>query len=481
MVAAAGQQIFAAHDKQCVFLDSPAWCRGFVAGRGCGKTKVGAADIIHRAKNGESYMGVSPSYPAFIDTTWPVFRETCEELGVWIRGVHSPIPRATFRTQDGGKAEITFRTAENPESLRGPSKAGLWLDEASVMHEDVFKWAIPVLRHKGKMGRLTMTFTPKGRQHWTFKVFYVQLTESERFEVPREDQIEICGSFYKQRENHFLVSADTRDNPFLPPEFYSTIRGHYSESLAEQELGGLFVDMEGLLFRRMDFRFAEKLWTGEHIERVRYWDKAGTDEQDNPTAARSAGIRIAKNTKTNQYMVEDVVVGQWGPMKRNEIMLKVARQDAELYGNTVLIYCEQEGGSGGKESMDQTIRELAAYPVYRDIVSGKTLRTTQGVRLPGQAKVDRARPLAAQVEAGNIFLLRGAAWVDDYLDEVAAFPEYRWADQVDASSGAFNKLATHGLPSGHGGPERMPMPRADAAEQFGIQRVAPRRRERRRR
>ena len=32
-------------------------------------------------------------------------------------------------------------------------------------------------------------------------------------------------------------------------------------------------------------------------------------------------------------------------------------------------------------------------------------------------------------------------WVSDLLDEMEVFPSGKWKDQVDASSGAFNKLA----------------------------------------
>jgi predicted phage terminase large subunit-like protein len=54
--------------------------------------------------------------------------------------------------------------------------------------------------------------------------------------------------------------------------------------------------------------------------------------------------------------------------------------------------------------------------------------------------VERADPLAAQWQAGNVKLVRGA-WNKAYLDEMEAFPAGSHDDQVDASSGAFNKLA----------------------------------------
>ena len=55
-------------------------------------------------------------------------------------------------------------------------------------------------------------------------------------------------------------------------------------------------------------------------------------------------------------------------------------------------------------------------------------------------KVVRAEPLAAQAQVGNIRVAR-AGWTPSYLGELTAFPMGTYADQVDASSGAFNKLA----------------------------------------
>jgi phage terminase large subunit-like protein len=52
--------------------------------------------------------------------------------------------------------------------------------------------------------------------------------------------------------------------------------------------------------------------------------------------------------------------------------------------------------------------------------------------------VERAQPLAAQAEAGTVKIVEGN-WNRDYLDELCSFPEGK-ADQVDASSAAFNRL-----------------------------------------
>ena len=140
------------------------------------------------------------------------------------------------------------------------------------------------------------------------------------------------------------------------------------------------------------------------------------------------------------FYIEDVVRGQWSPADRDTVILQTAESDHREFGGEVLIYAEQEGGSGGKEVMQQMIKMLAGYPVYRDLASGSAQRNVGGVKLPGQAKITRAQPMAAQAEAGNVRIVK-ADWNQEFLGELSAFPESSQADQVDASSAALNRMA----------------------------------------
>ena len=154
---------------------------------------------------------------------------------------------------------------------------------------------------------------------------------------------------------------------------------------------------------------------------VRYWDKAGTKEG----GAYSAGVLMAR-MKDGTFVVCDVRRGQWSALDREKVIKQTASMDRELYPYTK-IWVEQEGGSGGTESAEATIRMLAGFSVEADRVSG--------------AKEVRADPFAAQWQAGNVRLV-AAPWNRDYLDEHEHFPAGKYKDQVDASSGAFNKLAS---------------------------------------
>ncbi len=55
------------------------------------------------------------------------------------------------------------------------------------------------------------------------------------------------------------------------------------------------------------------------------------------------------------------------------------------------------------------------------------------------AKADRARPFAAQVNRGNVTMINGD-WNAAYREELRGFPNGKFKDQADASSRAFAAL-----------------------------------------
>ncbi len=158
-----------------------------------------------------------------------------------------------------------------------------------------------------------------------------------------------------------------------------------------------------------------------HSAYIRYWDKAGTQG----AGAYTAGVLMARSPE-GMYYVVDVVRGQWSAGERERRIRQTAEQD----GFHVAIWIEQEPGSGGKESAQNTVLNLAGWNARAEPVTGD--------------KVARARPFAAQAEAMNVRLVRDAPsrrWNAAFLDELGVFPTGTFKDQVDAASGAFNKLA----------------------------------------
>lgn len=163
---------------------------------------------------------------------------------------------------------------------------------------------------------------------------------------------------------------------------------------------------------------------------VRYWDKAGTPGDGD----YSAGVLMCRDSR-GMFYVMDVVRGQWSAGQRNAIMKQTAQLDRKAHG-WVQTWIEEEPGSGGKESAENSIRDLAGFDVHAEKVTGD--------------KPTRFKPFAAQAEAGNICVLN-RAWTKAYLDEITTVFKGAHDDQADASGGALNKLAAMGTPSDDGG------------------------------
>jgi predicted phage terminase large subunit-like protein len=163
-------------------------------------------------------------------------------------------------------------------------------------------------------------------------------------------------------------------------------------------------------------------------QRIRYWDRAASDGNINPTACYTAGVLTARGPDGNYY-VEHVVHGQWEPDERNKRMLACAHRDRSKYGRyEPVIWVEREGGSAGRDAWKGVARALAGFVVKEDSVSGK--------------KEVRAEPWSTQLAAGNVILVEDGTWdVRGYVEEHVMFPHGRLKDRVDASTGAFNLLS----------------------------------------
>jgi predicted phage terminase large subunit-like protein len=121
------------------------------------------------------------------------------------------------------------------------------------------------------------------------------------------------------------------------------------------------------------------------------------------------------------------VYGCWSALEREQEIRALAAMDRRNIKGPYEIGVEQEPGSGGKESAEATIRNLAGYSVFADRVTG--------------SKQVRAEPFAAQVQGGNVSPV-AVDWVRDFLDEAESFPSGRFKDQIDAAAGAFARLTS---------------------------------------
>ena len=222
----------------------------FIGGIGSGKTWGGACKALVWCAKRTLGLVVSPTYPMLRDATLRTFMDVC---GPWVKSFSKTEMIATMTTG----AEVLFRSADNPDRLRGPNLHWAWIDEAALCPRQTWEVLIGRLRAGGMAGPCWITTTPKGR-NWLFE---------------RQDQLTI-------------FRGSTMDNPYLSPEFVQSLQAAYTGKFAQQELEGLFVAFEGLIYDEFSHE--------HHIRVVRPEDIAfytvGVDEgYTNPAVALVIG------------------------------------------------------------------------------------------------------------------------------------------------------------------------------------------------
>ncbi len=161
---------------------------------------------------------------------------------------------------------------------------------------------------------------------------------------------------------------------------------------------------------------APKKW----VRRFRFWDKAGTL---GGKGAFTDGVLMGEDREKHFWILDNIRFRLDSSAREKKI-----KRTAEEDGRDIHIGIEQEPGSGGKESAENTVRNLAGWIVRIDKPSGSD-----------SSKEMRADPFSVQVNNGNVSMIR-ADWNREYINELKHFPASTYKDQVDASSGAFNQL-----------------------------------------
>ena len=180
--------------------------------------------LVYVRRNGKP-VWCGNTYKMLEDSTQRTFIEMATKLGMWNERKF----RKTSNTAilNNGH-EVLFRSGEDPNKLRGSTVQRIWADECSLLKESVYSIAIACLRWPDADTLVfSGTFTPSGKDHWTYRVFGDQ-----------------------GNPNVELFHCSTKDNPFLPAQFYDQLLLQYGKGeggllRAKQELEGEFVCVEG--------------------------------------------------------------------------------------------------------------------------------------------------------------------------------------------------------------------------------------------
>lgn len=177
----------------------------------------------------------------------------------------------------------------------------------------------------------------------------------------------------------------------------------------------------GSMFKRDWFTVLDAIPASWHRQ-CRYWDRAATKPSEtNKDPDWTRGLKMYAYPN-GTFLVADVRSMRDTPGQVEQLVKTTASHD----GWDTTVYGEQDPGSAGVADAERFAKVLCGFDV----------RLTK----PTKDKLTRAKPVSAQAEAGNIFVLR-APWNDEFFQELENFPEGAHDDIVDTLSGAFNELS----------------------------------------
>lgn len=197
---------------------------GFLAGRGFGKTRVGAEWLGRAAYEDPSGL---PSYvicPTLGDIKRVAFEGESGLLNVippeLLVNYNKSDLSITIRNIAGGTSILQGFSAEQPERLRGPQACRAWCDELAAWQYADETWDMMMMGLRlGPNPQVLWTTTPKPRQI------------IRRLTTPQDGRIIVRGATYDNRAN-------------LPDSFFKQLEQYEGTKLGRQELYGELIDPE---------------------------------------------------------------------------------------------------------------------------------------------------------------------------------------------------------------------------------------------
>lgn len=208
---------------------------GFLAGRGFGKTRVGAEWLgraVYEDPSGFDSCVIAPTYS---DVKFTCFEGESGLLSVippdLIEEYNKSDTLIRMRNVAGGISTIRGFTAEKPERLRGPQHTRGWFDELAAWQYDEDTWDMAMMGLRlGKDPQVLWTTTPKPK--------------------------ELIRKLSKPQDRRIIVRGSTFDNKAnLPDAFFKQLEQYEGTTIGRQELYGELIDPEESgIVKRSDFR-----------------------------------------------------------------------------------------------------------------------------------------------------------------------------------------------------------------------------------
>ncbi len=182
---------------------------------------MGVLECLDVAAQGGRAWWVAPSY-RMSEVGWRPLRRIGNRIGADVRKVDRQILLP-------GGGEVTVRSADDPDSLRGEGLDFIVLDECAFIIEEAWTEALrPAL--SDRQGRAMFISTPKGR-NWYWRLY-------------QQGQSDTTGEWRSWR---FPTSA----NPYIKPSEIEAARATLPDLVFRQEYLAEFLENEGAVFRNI--------------------------------------------------------------------------------------------------------------------------------------------------------------------------------------------------------------------------------------
>lgn len=378
---------YSLYTGQYDFVNDPARYTAFIGGVGSGKTYAGAVKAILTCLENPSWkrgLIVAPTYTMLMDATFI----TCLEVWGDLVADYTKTPYPNVKLITG--QEIWFRSADNPERLRGPNLWWAWIDEGAYCNKNVYTRLIARLRAGGLAGPLWITTTPN-QLNWVSEL--------------------VASSIFSAHH------SPTQANPYVSEEYVRDLYAQYPDELARQELGGEFIEFGAGIIRTSWFDYASAANYARMSGWNRYWDLAVSTKTSSDYTASVRALHMDDVTLLDSPML---FRAEW-PDTRAVIL----RTEMEERGETDAVGVESNAFQLA------ALQDLARTDNFKQNTMLMAVRSDKD-------KLSRALPWIGQARLGNIVLLvrPGRTWTP-WLEQIAAFPAGAHDDAVDATSGAW--------------------------------------------
>lgn len=387
---------------QVPILTHPARHGVVVCGRKFGKTTLGLVAVIDgRGRPGARWPGAARgAQGAWVAPSYPIASDIWRDLKVATRDVWTDKSEVERRIEFPGGGSVTVRSADNPDSLRGPNYHFVVVDEAALLAEEAWTQVLrPTLAATG--GWSLFLTTPKG-QNWFYTLF-------QRASV-------LPGWAAWQRP--------TSDNPRVPADEIEAARVELGSYVFAQEYLAEFVTPGGGLFKR------------EHTRRYTIDSDGLYRFEDGSYSNRDVMSCFSTvDTATSEKQSADyTAIATWGVTRRGRLCL-LDLDMRRLEGPAIVEALKVAGKKWQCVPWIEATSQSAHLLAFLETQSVAFKRVEPGAK----DKFERALPASAMHERGDLVLPTEGPdfpWLSDYERQLYSFAPNSKAhdDAVDVTS-----------------------------------------------